>query len=96
VIAELLVLGAAFFVVWYFGCDRLLRRRLASEGITAIGDVRSGKVRVTGRAYAAGETLIAPGSGIRCLAYSVLVSEFEGGDTRDPLLQLHRSVPFWI
>jgi hypothetical protein len=76
-----------------FGREQRLRRRLRSRPRTPIGSLGEGLVRVRGYARAAGEGLLSPGSGQRCLAYSICVSD----RSEDVVVaQLHRCAPFWI
>jgi hypothetical protein len=94
-----LAAGAAFVLVraaiWYFGHDRTLRRRLAAIPLTPIGRVKPGLVRVRGRVRSIGDGVTAPGSGRRCVAYSVALYTVDG-EGRSLKTRFHGGAPFEI
>ena len=76
-LAVLGVVGAVFFLGWFFGSDMRIKRALRKVPLTPIGRARPGeRVRVTGTIVEEGLALRAPFSDRPCAWYRVKVEEY--------------------
>jgi hypothetical protein len=100
----LLVAGAAAVALVagglrYFDRERQLKRTLARTPRTAVAQLSTGVVRVTGRAARVEEPLTAPLSQRSCVAFQLAIDErrAHGNTVRwRPVVRVREAHPFWV